>query len=127
MNIGDKVYFDFEEGVIDNIRDGKIKSVSFEYTSTGSYDMTDRCFPANNHTKYISDRIRSYYEMILDARGVMNLNIPDIHKTYVEYWLQALKENTEENLAQAGMFTKLILNKIDELKKEEIFGIRILR
>jgi hypothetical protein len=132
MKIGDKIYFEFKEHTIEQMDlNGIIKSVSDGYFSTHGNTLNRRCFPVNSNIKRISDRILSNYEIIRDAQGCLNLNFPYIHNKYVEYWVNALLEEDEQQkntiLATADVFTELLLDAIRKAKKTDIFGVYLFR
>lgn len=129
MNVGDKVYHDFEEKVIKRIENGEIRAVSDGHFETNG-NLTDYCVPVNSNTKSVSDRILSNYQSIHKVKGNMNLNFPDIYRKYIQIWLDALAETGQRQndvLDASDVFTELILNRINNLKSEVIMGVYIFR
>jgi len=132
MKVDEEIYCDFEKVKILQIRNNKITFVGDEYFSMGSSDLTPRCVPITVNSKYVSDRIRSYFEMVRETKNSMNLYTGEIKAQYVQMWLKALsvemRSDTQEDiLSDAWEFTKLLLEKIEEINNTEVMGVRLFR
>lgn len=78
--------------------------------------------------------VANEYDELRRLAGNINLNFPDIHATFVNYWLSLCDYNKQKKVAlyettQKHLFelSKAIKDKIAVIKGEEVYGIPILR
>lgn len=134
FKVGDKCFYDFkeseileitEEGIITHIKENGLFHVS-------GYDL--KCFPADIpdivvFSKFVSELKDSIYELKFNS-----LNMPDIHRTFVELWemgCQAILDNNSGVLKLATNriedLTNSIVDSVNKLKDETIMGIYLFK
>ena len=130
---GDWCFHEFRLCQILKVENGRVKSVTDGYVDIGG-DSTNECVPMSIEAKNISDMVADEYDALHKLAGNMNLNFPDIHATFVNYWLSLCDYNQQKKAslyetAQKHLFelSKAIKDKITVMKGEEVYGIPILR
>jgi len=126
---GDWVFCEFKLQQIMETNENRITEVSDGMFRMGSYDISDRCFPLTLSIKRVSDVV-SYWSKQFHEAECKGLNHPDLNRALISRWVDICENIDNEKLANEKMeelskFGKSVMDKIINLKYEEVEGVRI--
>ena len=126
---GDWVFCEFKLQQIMETNENRITEVSDGMFRMGSYDISDRCFPLTLSIKIVSDAV-SYWSQQFHKAECKGLNHPDLNRALISRWVDICENIDNEKLANEKMkelskFGKSVMDKIINLKYEEVEGVRI--
>ena len=126
---GDWVFCEFKLQQIMETNENRITEVSDGMFRMGSYDISDRCFPLTLSIKRVSDVV-SYWSKQFHEAKCNGLNHPDLNRALISRWVDICENIDNEKLANEKMeelskFGKSVMDKIINLKYEEVEGVRI--
>ena len=126
---GDWVFCEFKLQQIMETNENRITEVSDGMFRMGSYDISDRCFPLTLSIKIVSDAV-SYWSKQFHEAEFKGLNHPDLNRALISRWVDICENIDNEKLANEKMeelskFGKSVMDKIINLKYEEVEGVRI--
>ena len=132
FKVDDWVYHEFELVQIKEIEDDKVTKVTDGVFSTWSMDLNKYCFPIDMEIKQISDMVKEHYQEINNI-NFRCLNLPDIHRKFVEYWVEMCESVNEEQdfyidiKSKYLSFFENIKGELNKLKEFEIERIKIFK
>lgn len=94
MNVGDFGFFEYQLSQIEEMDEGKIKSISSGSIETHGNDLSYAWFPLSLKNKKISDYFEYYSDKFHESKFHTILNYPDIHRHIVELWVGACSSST---------------------------------
>jgi len=131
METGDWIVCEHKVQVIKKMDNNRVQEVSDGSFSTGSWDLSDVCFPLTLKTKKISCFVEEWKLECHDKCSSLNLNWPDISRHFTDLWVRACKTQTEEEEISAykaiSDFAKKLIAIAEKKKEETIDGIKLFR
>ena len=126
----DWCFFEFNLVQIQEVKEGRVTSVSDGSFNTGGWDLSDRCLPLTLRTSAISDTLE-YWSNRLHKEGNNALNYPDIHRKLVDLWYEWCLTEAKSDAAHTAAdrvrdFAEGILRRVKQDQSEEIEGVRLL-
>lgn len=130
--VGDWVFCEYELSYIKELKEGRITEVSDGSCSHGSYDLSDRIFPLERFIKVISESYKHYYDELhkYDFNG---LNWPDIHRWFVNHWVETCKNKNgdkdyfRKRWDEVRDFVNGFRDNYKDMKVKTVGGVSILR
>lgn len=128
---GDWCFSEFQLKQIKKMEDGRITSVSDGSFITGSYDLTDECFPVTMEIKKVSEEFE-YWRRKIHELNCNSLNHPEIHRDLVQRWVRICekiddKEFVKEQLNFLESFCTEIIKTVKELREQKVGTVRIFK
>lgn len=131
FNVGDWIFCNLALHRIEEMRGDDITTITDGFFSKGSSSWNDEAFHLDIRIKVISANFEGQKDK-LHREGNRQLNFPDIHRWLVKKWVAAcrVKDDTETvnaAISELDEWTHNILNRCQELNREEVGGIRLFR
>lgn len=128
---GDWCFCEFKLSQIINTEENRITEVSDGNFRTSSYDISDRCFPLDITIKRFSDTAE-YWSKKFHELNYSALNHPDLNRELVSRWVEMCKSKNDEAkwkelFDDLYKFGNGIIKRVNELKEEKIFDIKLFR
>jgi hypothetical protein len=126
---GDWCFCEFELKQVIETSDNRITEVSSGYSRLSSRDLSDRCFPLTLRIKVISDSV-NYWSRKFHETNCNNLNHPDLNRELIKRWVSICETSDDDDLTNKKIksleeFGKSVINKVDNLRCEQVEGVRI--
>ena len=127
FQVGEWCFYEFKLSQVTKTEEGRITGVSDGVFSTGSLDLSDRCYPVEMKIKQASDEVALHSSKLYEVKKV-GLNYPDIHRHLVSLWVdlcEATDENRAERYKRVQEFTRGITDRVQDIAYEKIDGVRV--
>lgn len=129
--VGDWCFYEFQLSVIEAVDPERgVTSVSTTYVSCGGHDIF--CMPLSKDAKRWSDHVKYVKDEVRQAAGSMNLNWPDLHRAFVQMWIDGAEHFANRDAMQAKYdkvttFGNEIRESIKSARHAEVGGVRLMR
>jgi len=128
---GDWCFCEFKLQQIMNTEEGRITEVSDSAFRMSGRDLSDRCFPLDLTIKRCSDTA-AYWSKRFHELNHNSLNHPDLNRELISRWAAMCESANDEKKLQElynslEKFCRAVVNKVQDLKHEEIEGVSLFR
>lgn len=131
FKVNDFIFCEFELQQVVMMEDNKVTEVTNGFFRLSGGDLTDRCYPLNLDIKCASDGVK-YWSKRFHELNHNSLNHPDLNRELIRRWVN-ICENIENKKVLKELYEDLdkfgnaVVNKVTDLKYEEIDGVRLFR
>jgi hypothetical protein len=125
--VGDKCFYNADEGEILEIEDGWMTVGDANGRRSG--DLSANCFPITERSSYISEQFCIAEENFRSDLGDGSFNFPRFCDVLSDKWTEAMEDPDRdvELLGEYICWTKKVVDKAFEHKKESIDGVKLYR
>ena len=134
LTAGDWVFFEHELMLVEEAKDEGAGSctLSSGTFSVGCHNAAERCRPLTKRQKQIADGYHAVRMELHRADGSRHINFPDVCRWIENEWLSASKDESDEKRISEHFdrlyeFKNKVLKRLQDLRFEEVMGVRVLR
>ncbi len=129
FKVHDFIFCEFELQQVVEMNDSKVTKVTNGFFTMSGNDLTDRCYPLNLNIKCASDGVK-YWSKEFHKLNHNSLNHPDLNRELIRRWVDICenienKKVVKELYDDLDKFGQAVINKVRDLKYEEIEGVRL--
>lgn len=130
-NVNDWCFFEFKLCQIKEVNNGNPTMVTDGSFQTSGGSFSERCFALGIPIKNASDSV-AYWSDKFHAAKINGLNHPDLHRELVRRWCEICenidhKEKLESLYKDLDKFGRAILDRVQDLRYEEVAGVKLFR
>lgn len=134
LNVGDWVFFEHELMIVEEVTDSGAGSctLSSGTHSVGCHNAGERCRPLTKTQKQIADGYHAVRMELHRVDGSHHINFPDVCRWIEHEWLSASEDGRDDKSIRDHFnrlyeFKNNVLKKLQDLRFEEVMGVRVLR